>query len=164
MYCSSYALHRLIRNFDAKEAAGGLAERLHSTAGIIESAIQPTNMLADDGLLFAGQGLEYDSGRSNIDPFYLAGGAQLLVHDGNPNFVVREYDNAGSVCIATNRYLAGATFLEQWGLHIRSCDNDSGGRRRLTPDSVWLDGVSRVVGEFLVLSASTSAFPLAAPQ
>ena len=93
-------------------------------------------MLAYGGLLFAGQGLEYDSGRSNIDPFYLADGAQLLVHDGNPNFVVREYDNAGSVCIATNRYLAGATFLEQWGLHIRSCDNKTvvaGVVRRQTP-------------------------------
>ena len=133
---SSYGLARLERGLDGNATGGLPAEELpfdvlKGATGYRGSVAQHSNMLAYDGLLFAGAGLEYGKGRDNIRyadhaAYYLGDGAPLWCY-ANSNatrtfgchFVfIRETPDALCVSSANDaRYLEAA-----WDERLEVCN------------------------------------------
>lgn len=122
-YCASIALARLQLGVDAPGDGGVAAAR--AATGAKGSLLQPTNMLALDGSLFAGHKFEY-SGTTSAS-FDLSDGAPLWCVPSDarcnatfvPSFFVRETDAKGGVCVTLED---GARFLNRtWRIVVPVC-------------------------------------------
>jgi len=118
-YSSSIALLRLRDQLDAEPAGADVdVAFLRTVAGIHGGVIQHTNMLAYDGLLFAGGGFEYDPDQRHKASLFLDDGAPLYA-DGAGPIVVRELDAAGRVC---SEHPSGQIFMmRSWNMSVSLC-------------------------------------------